>query len=43
VAFWDGVSHGTKHSILLALKKGKPVQVFPPEHEWVLTNAPRSH
>lgn len=28
VAFWDGVSKGTKHSIGLAEKAGKPVEVI---------------
>ena len=28
VAFWDGVSHGTEHSIKLAREAGKPVTVF---------------
>lgn len=27
VAFWDGVSKGTQHSITLAKKNGKPVEV----------------
>ncbi len=27
-AFWDGVSKGTKHSIDIADKKGKPVHLF---------------
>jgi predicted Rossmann fold nucleotide-binding protein DprA/Smf involved in DNA uptake len=30
VAFWDGKSKGTKHSIDLAHKLGKPVEVFMP-------------
>jgi hypothetical protein len=30
VAFWDGTSKGTKHSIDLAHKLGKPVEVFMP-------------
>jgi hypothetical protein len=28
VAFWDGASHGTKHSIDLAIKAGKPVDIY---------------
>lgn len=28
VAFWDGASKGTKHTIDLALKQGKPVEVI---------------
>lgn len=31
VAFWDGRSAGTKHSVEYALEKGKPVIVFKPE------------
>lgn len=31
VAFWDGTSKGTAHSIELARKAGKPVTVFTPE------------
>lgn len=30
VAFWDGTSKGTKHSIDLATKAGKPVEIFSP-------------
>lgn len=30
VAFWDGKSRGTKHSIDLALGQGKPVEVHLP-------------
>lgn len=28
VAFWDGQSKGTKHSIDLAIKQGKPVDIY---------------
>lgn len=28
VAFWDGASKGTKHTIDLAIKAGKPVDVY---------------
>lgn len=28
VAFWDGVSKGTKHTIDLATRAGKPVRIF---------------
>jgi len=28
VAFWDGKSKGTKHSIDLAIKAGKPVDIY---------------
>lgn len=28
LAFWDGVSRGTKYTIDLALKKGKPVKIY---------------
>jgi len=28
VAFWDGTSRGTKHSIDIATKQGKPVIIF---------------
>jgi len=28
IAFWDGVSNGTKHSIELAKQLGKPVKVY---------------
>jgi hypothetical protein len=28
VAFWDGTSRGTKHSIDLAKQQGKPVDIF---------------
>jgi predicted Rossmann fold nucleotide-binding protein DprA/Smf involved in DNA uptake len=28
VAFWDGISRGTKHTIEYANSKGKPVKVF---------------
>jgi hypothetical protein len=31
VAFWDGISKGTAHSIYLARKAGKPVTVFTPD------------
>lgn len=31
VAFWDGVSTGTQHSIRLAEKAGKPTLVFQPD------------
>lgn len=33
VAFWDGTSRGTKHSIDLAHKAGKPVRVIQSEPE----------
>lgn len=35
VAFWDGVSRGTQHSIRLAQQARKPVLVFPEEHRWI--------
>ena len=28
VAFWDGESKGTKHSIDLAIKAGKPIDIY---------------
>lgn len=28
IAFWDGKSKGTKHSIDLAIKAGKPVDIY---------------
>jgi len=28
VAFWDGTSKGTKHSIDLAIKAGKPIDIY---------------
>ena len=28
VAFWDGISKGTKHSINLAIKAGKPIDIY---------------
>lgn len=28
VAFWDGQSRGTKHTIDLAMKRGKPVEII---------------
>ena len=28
IAFWDGTSKGTKHSIDLAIKAGKPVDIY---------------
>jgi len=28
IAFWDGQSKGTKHSIDLAIKAGKPVDIY---------------
>lgn len=31
VAFWDGVSRGTEHSINLAITAGKPVVVVSPD------------
>lgn len=31
VAFWDGTSNGTRHSIELAIKRRKPFAVFGPE------------
>ena len=37
VAFWDGVSRGTLHSIHTAQRLDKPVLVFPEEHRWVTT------
>lgn len=30
VAFWDGTSRGTSHTMLLFSKNGKPVEVFRP-------------
>jgi hypothetical protein len=30
VAFWDGISKGTKHSIDLAVKTGKPLEIIKP-------------
>jgi hypothetical protein len=33
VAFWDGVSKGTAHTIALARKAGKPVTVFDSSQE----------
>ncbi len=29
LAFWDGDSHGTRHTILTAIKVGKPVHIIP--------------
>ena len=34
VAFWDGTSRGTKHSIDLARRAGKPVQIVAPRPAW---------
>lgn len=28
IAFWDGKSKGTKHSIDLAIKEGKPIDIY---------------
>jgi hypothetical protein len=33
VAFWDGVSPGTKHSMRLAKQTGKPLTIYGPEGE----------
>lgn len=37
VAFWDGLSKGTEHAIMIAKKDGKAVQVFVEDEEGVIS------
>lgn len=37
VAFWDGQSKGTLHSIELARKQRKPLEIFTPTANWTET------
>jgi len=35
IAFWDGSSNGTRNTVMLARRQGKPVRVIPPPGQTV--------